>query len=172
MAILFNKWFIGLIFITLFPIHANVTAHPYHVSATEIEYNVSEKRLEISCKIFTDDFESALNKVYKTKMDFSDAKSKTQLDDLLKKYITTHLAVRSNGKILPLQLFGWETDREAVFVYVTASATDFDVKNITVENTILYDLFTDQMNIVHFIIGKERKSEKLDYPEREINLKF
>ena len=176
MAILFNKWLWVLMFSAIFvpgiKSKAPVAIHPYHVSATEIEFNAGEKRLEISSRIFTDDFEAVLRKIYKTPVDFADKSLKTQMGELVKRYITTHLAVRTNGKLMPLQLYGWEQDREAVNVYTTAGAPYFDAKNITVENTILYDLFDDQMNIVHFIVAKERQSSKLNFPERIIRLRF
>jgi hypothetical protein len=39
--------------------------HPFHVSVVEINYNATDKTLEISCKIFTDDFEKVLAQNYK-----------------------------------------------------------------------------------------------------------
>ncbi|MEI8059397.1 MAG: DUF6702 family protein, partial [Ferruginibacter sp.] len=38
---------------------APVCNHPLFVSVTEIEHNAKDKTLEISCKIFTDDFENS-----------------------------------------------------------------------------------------------------------------
>lgn len=146
--------------------------HPFHVSATEMEYVQKDKKIEISSKIFTDDFEAVLSKLYNTKVDFSNAALKIKMDELVKKYITTHLSVRSDGKLLPLQLYGWEIDHEAVFVYTIAAAQNFNTKNITIENTILYDLFDDQMNIVHFLTNGQRKSAKLNYPDRKMQIGF
>ena len=34
--------------------------HPIFVSVTQIDHNATDKTLEISCKIFTDDFEQTL----------------------------------------------------------------------------------------------------------------
>lgn len=164
-----------VIFTAFFPWSKNIAStsvHPYHVSATEIEYNAVQKRLETSCRIFTDDFETVLSGLYKVKADFSDKSLKQQMDSLVKKYIITHLAIRTNGRLLPLQLFGWELDKDAVYVYTTAAATGLDPKNIAVENTILYDLFTDQINIVHFIINSNRQTNKLAYPERKLSFSF
>ena len=176
MAILFNKWLVVWMLAGLGVFDAGskdrVDVHPYHVSATEIEYNAAEKRLEITSKIFTDDFEDVLEKIYKTRADFADKNFKKQMDELVKRYITTHLAITSNRALMPLQLYGWEQEGEAVYVYTTANAARFSAKNITVENIILYDLFDDQMNIVHFIVGKERKSSRLHFPDRKLNLKF
>lgn len=164
-VLLLNKWLLGL-----FLFHANV--HPYHVSATEMEYDARSKRVEISTKIFTDDLENMLTKIYKQKTDLSNPKLKTQMTVLVNKYITTHLILKTGEKILPLQLYDWEIDHEAVFVYTTADAPAFNAKNITVENNVLYDLFDDQVNIVHFIYKGNRKSTKLVYPETKVSLSF
>ncbi|MBO9619467.1 MAG: hypothetical protein J7539_10570 [Niabella sp.] len=146
--------------------------HPFHVSASEIEYNAKAKQLEISSKIFTDDFEKVLERIYKTKADFNNKALKPTMDGLVTQYITTHLSVRTRGRLLPLKFFGWEVDHEAVYIYTTAAAPDFDPKNIAIENTILYDLFEDQLNIVHFIVNGNRKSSKLNYPERKVGFSF
>ena len=60
--------------------------HPFHVSTTEINHNATDKTLEISCRIFIDDFESCLSKQYHTKADLSAANVKTTMDTLVKKY--------------------------------------------------------------------------------------
>ena len=39
--------------------------HPFHVSVVEIEHNAEDKSLEISCKIFTDDFEKNAGPIWK-----------------------------------------------------------------------------------------------------------
>jgi hypothetical protein len=128
--------------------------------------------VEISTKIFTDDFETVLAKVYKQKTDLSNPKLKTQMTVLVNKYITTHLTLKTGDKILPLQLYDWEIDHEAVYVYAIAEAPVFNIKSIMVENKVLYDLFDDQVNIVHFIYKGNRKSTKLVYPETKLYLAF
>lgn len=165
-VLLFNKWFIGLMMMYV----ANV--HPYHVSATEMEYNTASKQIEISTKIFTDDFEAVLAKLYKQKVDLSKADMHPQMTELIKKYITTHLSIRNNNKLLPLTLFGWEIDHEAVYVYTTAKAPSFNPKQIIIQKTVLYDLFDDQVNILHFIYNGKRKSTKLNYPEKQAVISF
>src|SRR5690242_16715797 len=61
--------------------------HPFHISTTEINHNATDKSLEISCRIFTDDFETCLSKIYHTKADLSAASVKIAMDTLVKKYI-------------------------------------------------------------------------------------
>lgn len=163
--LLLNKWLFSLYLLC-------ANAHPYHVSATEMEYDAKSKRVEISTKIFTDDFEQILAKLYRQKTDLSSKALKPQMTALIDKYITTHLSLKSDNKLLPLQLFGWEIDHEAVYVYTVANAPAFNPGNITVEKTVLYDLFDDQLNIIHFIYNGRRISNKLMYPERKVQLSF
>ncbi len=37
-------------------------SHPFYVSVTEISHNAKDKTLEISCKLFSSDFETVLEK--------------------------------------------------------------------------------------------------------------
>ncbi|MFT3903657.1 MAG: hypothetical protein QM727_10805 [Niabella sp.] len=167
MAIFLNKWLMVpmLAFYLLFSGNSGAVRHPYHVSATEMEYNAKEKQIEVSCKLFADDFEDVLTKLYKATSDFSNPALKNEMTALVKRYLTTHLSVRSEGRLLPLEVMGWEMDREAVYVYALARA-DY-LKNVVIENTILYDLFDGQANIVHFVYQGKRTSHKLNYPERK-----
>jgi hypothetical protein len=41
-------------------VFSGATKHPIYVSVTEIQHNAKDKTLEISCKIFTSDFEAIL----------------------------------------------------------------------------------------------------------------
>ena len=50
---------------------AKVVYHPFYISVTEINQNPKEKTLEISCKLFAEDFETTLNKEYKTTVKLS-----------------------------------------------------------------------------------------------------
>ena len=140
--------------------------HPFHVSTLEINHNATDKTLEISCRIFIDDFESCLSKQYHTKADLSAASVKTRMDTLVKKYLSTHLQIKADGKAVQMQYLGFEKEDEAVNVYFEADniAT---VKRVEINDSILQDLYDDQMNIIHVVVGGNRKSTKLDYPNKE-----
>ena len=93
------------------------------------------------------------------------------MDTLVKKYVTSHLIIRSDGKPQNLVYIGYERDHEAVFAYVQ-SENIAAVKRLEVQNKIMHDLFTDQINIMHVIVNGERKSTKLDYPASETKIQF
>ena len=68
MASSFYKWLlIPVLGIVLSSAGPSTRLHPFHVSVVEINHNATDKTLEISCKIFTDDFEKVLAQNYKTK---------------------------------------------------------------------------------------------------------
>ena len=77
--------------------------HPFHVSVIEINHNAADKTLEISCKIFTDDFEKVLAKNYKAKTDLINPPDKAAMDTLIKKYILSHLLIKADGRPVVIQ---------------------------------------------------------------------
>ena len=53
--------FVGLLL--LLPLAGAAPArHAYHATITELRYNAARKQLELSVKVFTDDFEKALSR--------------------------------------------------------------------------------------------------------------
>ncbi|HET9745383.1 MAG TPA: DUF6702 family protein [Chitinophagaceae bacterium] len=147
------------------------TAHPFHVSVVEINHNATDKTLEITCKIFTDDFEKVLAKNYQTKIDLINPPDKTAMDTVVKKYIVSHLSVSADGKPGNLVYIGFERDAEAVYSYVQAENIS-SVKKIDIVNRLMHDLFDDQINIIHVTVNGNRKSTKLDYPTSNASISF
>lgn len=145
--------------------------HPFHVSVVEINHNAADKSLEISCKIFTDDFEKVLAQNYKTKVDLIKPVNKAAMDTLVKKYIFSHLSIRANGKPVSLSYVGFENESEAVYGYVEVDNVP-SLSKIDITNSLMFDLFDDQVNIVHVIVNGNRKSNKLNYPEKELTVTF
>ena len=141
--------------------------HPFHISSTEIDYDAKSLTLEISCRIFTDDFEAALAKGNKVKVDLSAAGRHKAMDELVKKYILTNFALKGNARNLALNYVGFERDNEAIIIYLESEPVQ-GLKKLDTTNTILYDMFDDQSNIMHFTVSGSRKSAKLDYPNRRL----
>src|ERR1700733_11006089 len=67
--------------------------HPFYVSVTEITHNAKNEILEVSCKMFTNDFEASLEKFSHLKIDLSDPKAKSTSDKYVAEYISKHLQI-------------------------------------------------------------------------------
>lgn len=145
--------------------------HPLHLSATELNYNAKENTWELSCRIFTDDLETALAKKYNVKTDLSAPAQHKAMDVLLKKYALANLALRGSAGPITLNYLGFENDSEAVIVYLESDPVK-GLPRLEATNSILYDLFDDQSNIIHVTRNGSRKSSKLDFPDRKVVLDF
>ncbi|SEO66941.1 DUF6702 family protein [Niastella yeongjuensis] len=148
------------------------TRHPLFVSVTEMNYNAADKDLEISCKIFTDDFEKTLSNVFHTKVDISAPANKKENDRLVNEYIKTHLQLKLDNKMVTLTFVGFEKENDAVWSYFEVDNTATAPKKIDVVNTILYESYDKQMNLMHVTVAGNRKSTRLNYPDKEASFQF
>ena len=93
------------------------------------------------------------------------------MDTLVKKYIQTHLSANLDGKPVRFSYLGFERESEAVYSYFEVDNV-MAVKTISLTNKLMQDMFTDQINLMHVIVGGNRKSTKLDYPETQAVFAF
>jgi hypothetical protein len=157
MAALFFKWFF------LF--------HPFYVSVTEIQHNAKEKTLEISCKMFTNDLEATLEKSLHVKVDLAETGDKKAADKLIAAYVEKHLHLKVDGRPVALEFAGSERQAEAVWSYFQVKDIPA-VKRIDISNSLLYDGFEQEINLMHVSAGGVRKSTKLNYPDTNTSFDF
>ena len=144
----------------------NVTTnlHPLFISVTEIEQNSKEGTVEISCKIFTDDFEKTLRMNTKEKVDLLNPALKSQMDKLVNNYIQQHLIVQIDFRQVVMKFIGYEQQEEGITSYFQVDNIA-SIKKIKVFNNLLYEFNVQQMGIIHAIVNGTRKSSKLNNPE-------
>lgn len=145
--------------------------HPFYVSVTEIEQNKTTGTLEVSVRVFFDDFEKALEKKYKTKINILKPADKKELDALITAYLKDHLKIGANGKAIELKYLGYEITEDAAWCYFETVKIK-QVRQLTVENDILFEQHASQTNMVHATIKGKRKSTKLDNPSKEVRFNF
>ncbi|HTQ63875.1 MAG TPA: DUF6702 family protein [Puia sp.] len=150
-----------------FPLHK----HPLYVSVTEINHNAKDKILEVSCKIFTDDFENTLTKFSNTRINLSDQKAKAATDQYISAYIIKHLQLKVDGRPVSLQFIGSENEAEATWSYFQVNDIA-SVKNIDIMNDLLYESYETEINIIHVMVNGNRQSTKLDRPETKARFEF
>jgi hypothetical protein len=145
--------------------------HPFHLAVVEIEHNAADRSLEISCKIYTDDFETILKKINKTQVDLINPADKKQTQKWISDYVNTHLKLTIDGKACTLTGIGFERENDAIYSYFQVDGIS-SVKKIDITNKILFDMFDDQTNVMHVTVGGGRKSGKLEYPKTEASFSF
>ncbi len=176
MAVILYKWLMvytcwfapGLMKTT----SSNETAkHPFYIAVTEINLNTSDKTLEVSCKMFADDLEQIIEKNYHTQLDISSDKDKSKFESYIPAYVKSHLNLSVDGKAIELSYIGFEKEKESAYSYFQAENIS-SVKKIDINNRILHDFTSDQINIIHVIVNGKRQSTKLDYPNTAASFSF
>lgn len=141
----------------------NKALHPFYVSVTEFNHNQKENTLEISCKLFADDFENTLKTQYKTVVDISNPKDSGQVEKLVYDYLQKRLILKANGKPVVTQFVGFEKENEAVWCYLQVNNVT-RLKKLEIINSLLYEMYDTQIGIMHAVSGGARKSIRLTHP--------
>jgi hypothetical protein len=162
---------IRLLLICITLVFTGATTHPIYVSVTEIQHNAKDKTLEISCKIFTSDFEAILKSKTKSKINLLQPTDKTLMESLVNQYIQQHLKIKVDGNLKPMEFLGYEQNEDAIqsFFEINNVAT---LKKIDVQDDILYEYKSEQISIIHVVVDGNRKSTKLVNPNNSFSLNY
>lgn len=162
-----------ILFLTFlfFLLSFNKSKHPYHVGSVEINYNLKSEKFEVTGRFFLDDLENGLSKKYGKPFHFNDAAYKTQLNEALKKYSSEYFKLKTNNEFVKANYIGYEEDNESVNIYLESEQVS-NPQKVEAAVSFLYNLFDDQINLVHIIVKGNRKSEKLTYPNRYLYQQF
>ncbi len=140
--------------------------HPIYLSVTDLKYTAHEKTIQGSVKIFVNDFETALKRIHHKPVDLINIKDSVLVRDVCEQYLHKNLVISVNGKQLKYSILGFEQNEEAFWMYVESAKSAFPGK-VMIQNTILYQDFPQQMNIIHLDVNKNQKSTRLINPESQ-----
>ncbi|MCF8324200.1 MAG: hypothetical protein K9I84_04525 [Leadbetterella sp.] len=135
--------------------------HDFHTSLTEINFNPKTSSLELSVRVFTDDLELTLTNFNKGKL-IKIEDPEAIVDPLIEQYIRKNLALISPEKEVKFgKFYGKEKEADATWIYLEI----FDckqLKNFTLYNTIMQEMFEDQTNLVNIIYPSQKKTIVFD----------
>lgn len=120
-------------------------AHKYHTSVTRLEYNAEERSAEITIQTFADDLEDILSKRAGKSVRLDASKD---VERLAFDYLRSVIELRSRNGSSELQWVGMEVKGGTVWLYVLAKMPE-GLSKASVRNSLLFDLFEDQVNIVN-----------------------
>lgn len=136
----------------------SVNFHAFHISKTDMVFQPTEKSMQITMHIFIDDLESALEKQGLSKLFIGTEREKQEVNSLIFNYLQNSFAVQLNGKKTAYTWVGKETtkDKQALWIYLEIKNIR-EVRNISVENRVLTEVFADQKNIVQVNIPSKKQ---------------
>lgn len=152
-------------------VFASVISHPFYLSMTEINYNNKSKAIEVSVRIFTDDFEKTLRKNCNCKVDLLNPSDSKSMEKIVGDYIKRRLQIKVNGNVHAIEFLGYQQEQESIWSYFVINNIS-QVKKIEVSNTLLHDYREEQINMLHIKANGKELTEKLDYPARMYSISF
>ena len=130
--------------------------HAYHASIAEMRYNGPQKQLEISLKVFTDDFEKALSRGQPAPVRL--AAPGPLPSARAAAYLRQQFVVKTAaGAPLGLQFLGMQAEKDSHWLYckVTLPRT---MAGLQIRHAVLLDVFADQANILNLEAGGRKQS--------------
>ncbi|MDW7692870.1 DUF6702 family protein [Flammeovirgaceae bacterium SG7u.111] len=145
--------------------------HPVHMSLTYVSYNEKTNAIEISHKIFIDDFETALAKYHGGNLHLTTKKENPDTESIMTSYLKKHFTIKINNKKKKPGFVGKEYDIDAVWIY--QEITDLkDIKNLEITNNVLQEMFEDQKNLIHIDYLEHKNSMMLEKGKATEELNF
>ena len=141
----------------LFPlVGARPVRHAYHSTITELRYNPAKKQLELSVKVFTDDFEKAISQGQPKTVSLTEPGPRPLV--LADAYFQRTLQISTvAGARLPMQVLGMQAENDGYWFYCKV-ALPGPVAGIRLRQAVLIDAFSDEMNIVNVEANGKKQS--------------
>lgn len=147
------------------------SAHPFYLGVTHFKLNSKSNTLETSVKLFTNDFEACLKKLNGKTVDLINGSNKEEINKLINKYLQAHLIIKVNGKAAAFDYIGFEIEKDVTWVYIEYKKIK-SLKSLDIENTLLYDSFDKQTNIIRVETAAGEQNSKISCPEKTAKFSF
>ncbi|MCK0191386.1 DUF6702 family protein [Arenibacter sp. F20364] len=145
--------------VLLLPLFAFTVAHKFYISVTSIGYSDKDKALQITTRIFIDDFDKVLQERYGFTGNLASKDESSQANEYIEKYLRTKFALAINDKDVAYNFLGKIYDNDIMICYLEVPKVDIStVTNISVQNEVLMDIYEEQKNVVHFKLQNQKKS--------------
>jgi hypothetical protein len=129
--------------------------HDFHTSIAQMNYNASSNSFEVSLRVFTDDLEAALSRENSRKIVLDDT---PEVDAAIAAYVQKHFAMlEPNNQKAAMNYIGKEAAVDATWIYVEIKPNGTP-KGMRLQNSVLMELFDDQVNIVNFVYGSTKRT--------------
>ena len=133
------------------------TTHPYYVSTLEIDYRPDRSALQITLRVFTDDWQLMLNTHYDKSLRLDPDTDEEQLVTHSTDYLQQHLELNLNGTDVTPSVLGREYQDDQLVLYLEVAGVA-ELQTLVVSNRILFSELEGQQNIIRIKTPTKRKS--------------
>ena len=148
--IFFFSFFVCLLFV-------QATIHPYYVSTLDIDYRPDREALQITMRVFTDDWQLMLNTHYDKSLRLDPDTDEEQMVIHSIDYILQYLELNLNDTYVTPSFLGREYHDDQLVLYMEVMVVA-ELQTLSVSNCILFTELEGQQNIVRIKTPTKRKS--------------
>ncbi|MEN3322982.1 DUF6702 family protein [Mariniflexile soesokkakense] len=160
-----------LLILLIIPLFAFTAIHKYYISVTQIDYLQNKQSVQITTRIFIDDLEKLLRERYDESITLEGNEEQSTADLYIERYLNEKIKIKINNKEANLSFIGKEYDVDLVKCYLEIEGVK-KIESFEISNEILFDLYSDQQNIIKTKINSQQKSVILIPQNRSALLKF
>lgn len=136
-----------------------LNSHKFYLSVTQVYYKESQNALQITMRIFTDDFDAQLEQAYGHQCRLDTDKESDRAGDYIESYTTERFVIYLDGERQKLSFLGWKYDMDQTVVYLELPQSGFKkARSIGVQNKLLLGAFEEQKNMTHLKLGEITKT--------------
>ena len=133
------------------------TIHPYYVSTLEIVYRPDLAALQITMRVFTDDWQLMLNTRYDKTLRLDPDTDTEQVLTHSADYFKQHLELNLNGTDVTPSVLGREYQDDQLVLYLEVAGVA-ELQTLAVSNLILFAELEGQQNIIRIKTPTKRRS--------------
>ncbi|NNE01599.1 MAG: hypothetical protein HKN52_00405, partial [Eudoraea sp.] len=126
--------------VLLLPLCGFTIAHKFYVSVTNIEYYEKEDALQITSRIFIDDFEGVLEERYDITAQLATPNEIADANVYIEKYLKAKFLLELNGEPVDFNFLGKKYDNDMMICYLEIPQIGFqNIRSIQIQNELLMD---------------------------------
>jgi len=146
-----------IVSLLLFLALTSFTAHKFYIAIYQVNFAPSKKRIEITSRIFVDDLNAALEQRFKIKTHIGDATETADDVSKMNQYLSDHFKIKVNGVPKNLVFVSKEMESNVVVGYYKIVEVS-NIKSLSIENTALMDVYTEQQNVIQSNFNGKKQS--------------
>ncbi|MEP5340543.1 MAG: DUF6702 family protein [Algibacter sp.] len=151
------KRFKFLLLSLVIPLFAFTAMHKYYISVTQIEYIEEKKSVQITSRIFIDDFENLLRERYDDSIILAENTESETINIYIERYLKEKIKIRINESDVNFMFIGKEYDGDIMRCYLEVVDVE-TINSIEIKNQVLFDLYTEQQNLIKLKVNSKQKS--------------
>jgi len=146
---------LGLAMLGVLGAMEHASAHPLHSTITELVLDPSRGTVRATVRVFADDLRSA---VARAAHGGTLPPTGAAWDAAVVAYATSAIALQdASGRAVPLRSCGLRRTGDLLWVCLEGGVAR-DVRTLQLRNTMLCELYEDQVNVVQGVVGGTRRS--------------